>query len=115
MAVFAINADADIMQPENATPILIDQVGVKTGGAGLYADVGKVTWERSSCDLAQLRTWTQYEQQTLVSLDTLVNGVIQRIVNSPTMGKVEYRIADPSGNSSMRFTSIRATFWNLDT
>ena len=114
MPEFAISADADIMQPENTTPIVKDRVGVQTDGTGLYADVGKCTWERSSCDLAQLLTWQQYEMSTLISLDTLVDGVIQRIVNNPTMGAVGYRIADPSGNSSMRFVSIRVEFWNLD-
>ena len=114
MAIFAINADADLMQPENTTPVVTDRVGVKTGGVGLYADLGKVTWERSSCDLTQLLTWQQYEMTTLTSLDTLVDGVIQRIVNNPSMGRVDYRIADPSGNSSMRFVSIRVEFWNLD-
>lgn len=115
MAVFALSADVDIMQPENVTPIIKDRLGVKTGGAGLYVDVGKVTWERSSCDLTQLLTWQQYEMATLTSLDTLVDGTIQRIVNNPTMGRVDYRIADPSGNSSMRFINIRVEFWNLDT
>lgn len=114
MPLFAINADTAIMQPENVSPIEIDRVGVQTDGTGLYADVGKVTWERSSCDLTQLLTWTQYQQQTLVSLDTLVNGAIQRLVNNPAMGRVDYRIADPSGNSSMRFINVRVEFWNLD-
>lgn len=114
MAVFAISGDSDIAQPENVTPIITDRVGVKTGGTGLYADVGKVTWERSSCDLAQLLTWQQYEMTTLTSLDTLVDGTIQRIVNNPVMGRVDYRIADPSGSSSVRFVSVRVEFWNLD-
>lgn len=114
MPVFSINGDADIAQPENVTPVERDRVGVQTDGTGLYADVGRCVWERSSCDLTQLQTWTQYEMSTLTSLDTLVNGEIQRLVNNPSMGKVSYRVADPSGNSSMRFVSVRVEFWNLD-
>lgn len=113
MAVFAINADAEIAQPQVVTPVEAAQIGTGTDGRGIFADVGKIVWERSSCDLAQLQTWTQYEKAVLTSLDTLVNGTIQRITG-PTMGSVQYRIEDPSGDSSMRFTSVRVEFWNLD-
>ena len=113
MATFAINADTTVAQPENVTPIEYDQIGTRTDGAGIWNEVGKVIWERSSSDLAQLQTWTQYQQTVLTSLDTLVNGAIQRITG-PTMGRVEYRIADPSGNSSMRFTNVRVEFWDID-
>jgi len=113
MATFAINADTDIAMPESVTPIEYDQIGTRTDGAGLWNEVGKVVWERSSCDLEQLQSWTQYEQSVLTSLDTLVNGEIVRI-NGPTMGKVEYRVEDPSGSSSMRFTNVRVEFWSID-
>jgi hypothetical protein len=113
MATFAINGVTTIAQPGNVTPIEYSQIGTRTDGAGIYNEVGKVIWERSSCDLTQLRSWTQYQQTVLTSLDTLVNGAIQRILG-PTMGRVEYRIADPSGNSSMRFTNVRVEFWNLN-
>lgn len=113
MAVFAISADVTIAQPENVTPIETEQIGTGIDGRGIYVDVGKVVWERSSCDLAQLQTWTAYEKTVLTSLDTLVNGTIQRITG-PSMGEVQYRINDPSGNSSMRFSNVRVEFWNLD-
>ena len=113
MATFAINADDTVTQPENVTPIEYDQIGTRTDGAGIWNEVGRVMWERSSCDLTQLQSWTQYEQAVLTSLDTLVNGAIQRITG-PTMGRVEYRIEYPAGNSSMRFTNVRVEFWNLD-
>lgn len=113
MAVFAINGNVNIAQPENVTPVDYNQIGTRTDGAGLYVEVGKVIWERSTCTLAQLRTWTQYEQSVLSSLDTLVNGAIQRI-DGPSMGEVKYRIEDPSGDSSMRFTGIRVEFWNVE-
>lgn len=113
MAVFSINADAVIAQPENVTPVETGQIGTGIDGRGIFVDVGKVVWERSSCDLEQLQTWTQYEKAVLTSLDTLVDGAIQRITG-PSMGEVKYRIEDPSGNSSMRFANVRVEFWNLD-
>jgi len=113
MATFAINGSSTIAQPESVTPIEYNQIGTRTDGAGIWNEVGKVVWERSSCDLTQLQSWTQYQQSVLTSFDTLVNGAIQRIT-SPTMGRVEYRVADPSGNSSMRFTNVRVEFWNVN-
>ena len=113
MAQFAINTITTIAQPENVAPIEYSQIGTRTDGAGIWNEVGRVVWERSSCDLTQLQSWTQYEQSVLTSLDTLVNGTIQRI-SGPTMGRVEYRVEDPSGNSSIRFTNVRVEFWNID-
>ena len=113
MATFAINADSDIAQPSRVTPVETEQIGIGTDGRGIYANVGVVVWERPSCDLTQLQSWTQYEKSVLTSLDTLVNGVIQR-VTGPSMGQVSYDIEDPAGNSSMRFSNIRVEFWNLD-
>ena len=112
MATFAINGDTDIAQPENVTPITQDRIGIGTDGRGIYTDAGKVVWERSSCDLNQLQSWTQYEQTVLTSFDTLVDGTIQRIIG-PSMGQVQYRVDDPSGNSSIRFTNVRVEFWNI--
>ena len=113
MAQFAINTNTTVAQPENVTPIEYNQIGTRTDGTGIWVEVGKVVWSRSSCDLTQLQSWTQYEQAVLTSLDTLVNGAIQRITG-PSMGKVEYRVEDPSGNSSMRFVNVRVEFWNVD-
>ena len=112
MSTFAISGDTTIAQPSTVTPVVYQQIGVGTDGRGIFNDVGAVVWERPSCDLAQLQSWTQYEKSVLTSLTTLVNGVIQTIVG-PTMGEVDYRIADPSGNSSTVFTNVRVAFWNL--